>query len=144
MKGKTTMKKTTTYSINFAENTITLTKAFAQRAKNPSSAEFRELAKLHKNFPDFTITMRTAVITADKETHGGLSIKWMTDFIKNYKDEVAVAEFEEVKKFYKTMPGYYGKVKAWFLAKYPNYQEVDFADVATSGNAENDELRIAG
>ena len=123
MKGKTTMKKTTTYSINFAENTITLTKAFAQRAKNPSSAEFRELAKLHKNFPDFTITMRTAVITADKETHGGLSIKWMTDFIKNYKDEVAVAEFEEVKKFYKTMPGYYGKVKAWFLAKYPNYQE---------------------
>ena len=29
------MKKTTGYSINFAENTITLTKAFAQRAKNP-------------------------------------------------------------------------------------------------------------
>ena len=138
------MKKTAGYTIDIANNTITLTKAFAQRAKNPSSAEFRELAKLHKNFADFTITMRTAVITADKETHNGLSIKWMTDFIKNYKDEVAVAEFEEVKKFYKTMPGYYGKVKAWFLNKYPNYQEVDFADVATSTKTENNELRIAG
>ena len=117
------MKKTTGYNINFAENTITLTKAFAQRAKNPSTAEFRELAKLHKNFPELTITMRTAVITADKETHGGLSIKWMTDYIEKKKGKEAAAEFDEVKKFYKTMPGYYGKVKAWFLNKYPNYQE---------------------
>ena len=137
------MKKTAGYTVDFANNTITLTKAFAQRAKNPSTAEFRELAKLHKNLTDFTITMRTAVITADKETHGGLTIEWMTDYIKNYKDEVAVAEFEEVKKFYKKMPGYYGKVKAWFLNKYPNYQDVDFADIATSTKTENDALRIA-
>ena len=130
------MKKNVGYSIDFANNTITLTKAFAQRAKNPSTTEFRELAKLHKNFPDFTITMRTAVITADKETHGGLTIKWMTDYIKNYKDEVAAAEFDEVKKFYKKMPGYYGKVKAWFLNKYPNYQDVDFEDIATSQKPE--------
>ena len=128
------MKKTAGYTVDFANNTITLTKAFAQRAKNPSSTEFRELAKLHKNLPDFTITMRTAVITAEKETHGGLTIEWMTDYIKNYKDEVAVAEFEEVKKFYKMMNGYYGKVKAWFLNKYPNYQELienDDADSST-------------
>jgi hypothetical protein len=138
------MKKTAGYTVDFANNTITLTKAFAQRAKNPSSTEFRELAKLHKNLPDFTITMRTAVITAEKETHGGLTFEWMTDYIKNYKDEIAVAEFEEVKKFYKKMPGYYGKVKAWFLKKYPNYQDVDFADVATSANPENNDLRIAG
>ena len=139
------MKKTTGYSINFAENTITLTKAFAQRAKNPSTNEFGELAKLHKNLPDFTITMRTAVITVEKETYDGLTIEWMTDYIKDYvKDEVAIAEFEEVKKYYKKMPGYYGKVKAWFLNKYPNYQKIDFADIATSAKPENDDLRIAG
>ena len=39
------MKKTAGYTVDFANNTITLTKAFAQRAKNPSSTEFRELAK---------------------------------------------------------------------------------------------------
>ena len=139
------MKKTNGYTINFAENTITLTKAFAQRAKNPSTTEFRELAKLHKNFPELTITMRTAVVTADKETHGGLTVEWMTDYIKTYiKDDVAIAEFEEVKIFYKKMNGYYGKVKKWFLAKYPNYQEVDFADIATSTKSANDSLRIAG
>ena len=70
------MKKTAGYTVDFANNTITLTKAFAQRAKNPSSTEFRELAKLHKNLPDFTITMRTAVITAEKETH---------DLLKDFK-----------------------------------------------------------
>ena len=68
--------------------------------------------------------MRTATITADKNTHEGLTIEWMTTYIKTYKDETAVAEFEEVKKFYKMMNGYYGKVKAWFLNKYPNYQEL--------------------
>ena len=31
---------------------------------------------------------------------------------------------------------YYGKVKAWFLNKYPNYQDVDFADIATSQKPE--------
>ncbi len=131
------MKKTTGYSINFAENTITLTKAFAQRAKNPSTNEFRELAKLHKNFPELTITMRTAVITADKDTHGGLTITRMEFLIKNYLgDEIALAEFEEAQKFYKGTSGYYGKVKAWFLNKYPNYQDVDFADIATSQKPE--------
>ena len=72
------MKKTTGYSINFAENTITLTKAFAQRAKNPSTNEFRELAKLHKNLPDFTITMRTAVITVEKETYSLLRFQYFS------------------------------------------------------------------
>ena len=123
---------------------IELTKAFAKNAYTPGSAEFRYLAELHKAFPDFPIVQRTAKPNEEKEKHNGLTIKWMTDFIKNYKDEVAVAEFEEVKKFYKSLPGYYGKVKGWFLNKYPNYQEVDFADVATSTKTENNELRIAG
>ena len=125
-------------------NVIELTKAFAKNAYTPGTEEFRHLAELHKAFPDFPIVMRTAKENKNKEKHDGLTIKWMTDYIKNYKDEIAVAEFNEVKKFYKTMPGYYGKVKGWFLNKYPNYQEVDFADVATSTKTENNELRIAG
>lgn len=146
-----TMKKTTSgYSVNFADNTITLTKAFAQRAKNPSTAEFRELAKLTKNFPNLTITMRTAVITADKNTHDGLTIARMEFLIKNYMgDEIALAEFAEVQKFYKGTKGYYGKVKGWFLNKYPNYKNVDFEDIATSQKPEEKasatpELAIAG
>ena len=135
---KHTMKKNAGYVINYEDNTITLTKAFAKQAQNPATKEFRELAKLHKNFPDFTITKRTAKVNEDKERHAGLSIPWMTNYIKTYiKDEAAVAEFEEVKAFYRGMSGYYGKVKGWFLNKYPNYKEIDFAELAASKSAAN-------
>ncbi len=137
------MKKSAGYSIN--GNVVTLTKAFAKKAYTPGTKEFREFSTLIKAYPNLVVVMRTATITADKNTHGGLTIEWMTDYIKTYKDEIAVAEFEEVKKFYKKMPGYYGKVKAWFLNKYPNYQDmIDFADVATSAKSETNDLRIAG
>ena len=60
----------------------------------------------------------------------------MTNYIKTYiKDEAAVKEFEEVKAFYRGMSGYYGRVKGWFLNKYPNYKEIDFAEVAASKSA---------
>ena len=146
------MKKNAGYSVDFANNTITLTKAFAQRAKNPSTAEFRELAKLHKNFPDFTITMRTAVVTADKETHDGLTIEMIEKFIAHQPNaEELMREYNEFVAFWgkevndKKNPGKkivrapYGKVKSWFLKKVPNYQDIDF-----SKSAENNELRIAG
>lgn len=137
------MKKSAGYSIN--GNVVTLTKAFAKKAYTPGTKEFREFSAIIKAYPNLVVTMRTATITADKNTHEGLTIEWMTDYIKTYKDEIAVAEFEEVKKFYKKMPGYYGKVKAWFLNKYPNYQDmIDFADVATSAKSETNDLRIAG
>ena len=125
---------------------IELTKAFAKNAYTPGTAEFRYLAELHKSFPDFSIVQRTATPNKEKEKHGGLSIARMEFIIKNYVgDEIALAEFVEVKKFYKGLNGYYGKVKGWFLKKYPNYQEmIDFADIATSAKSENDGLRIAG
>lgn len=124
---------------------IELTKAFAKNAYTPGTAEFRYLAELHKAFPDFTIAQRTATPKEDKEKHSGLTVVRMEFIIKNYVgDEIALAEFKEVQKFYKGTKGYYGKVKGWFLAKYPKYKEIDFADVATSAKSENNDLRIAG
>ena len=138
------MKKTAGYSIN--GNTITLTKAYAKMAYTPGTKEFRELSAILKAYPNLTVAMRTATPNKEKEKHGGLTIARMEFIIKNYvRDETALAKFEEVKKFYKGMNGYYGKVKGWFLNKYPNYQEmIDFADIETSAESENDGLRIAG
>ena len=98
------MKKSAGYSIN--GNVVTLTKAFAKKAYTPGTKEFREFSAIIKAYPNLVVTMRTATITADKNTHEGLTIEWMTTYIKTYKDETAVAEFEEVKKFYKMMNGY--------------------------------------
>ena len=98
------------------ENTITLTKAFAKQAYTPGTAEFRYLAELHKAFPEFSIEMRTATPKEDKKKHNGLTVARMEFLIKNYLgDEIALAEFTEVQKFYKGTKGYYGKVKGWFL-----------------------------
>lgn len=131
-KGKT-MKNT--YSINHDNKTITLTKAYAKVANTPGTKEFRELTRLHKAFPDYDIVMRTATSKKEKEKHNGLTIDRMAFIIKNYaKNDNALAEFEEVKKFYKGVNGYYGKVKAWFLNKYPNYQAMDFS--ANEGDQE--------
>lgn len=119
------MKKTTGYSINPADNTITLTKAYAKLAYTPGTKEFRELSSILKAYPNMTVAMRSATPKKDKEKHNGLTVERMTFIIKNYvKDEAAIAEFEDVKKFYKGIDGYYGKVKGWFLKKYENYQEL--------------------
>jgi hypothetical protein len=130
---------------------IELTKAFAKLAYTPGTEEFRYLAELHKAFPDFKITMRTANPKKDKEKHTDLTIARMEFIIKNYVgSEKALAEFEEVKKFYKGTKGYYGKVKGWFLNKYPKYKEIDFEAMAAEANAEalaneeTNDLRIAG
>ena len=123
------MKKTATYSIN--GNTITLTKAYAKLAYTPGTKEFRELSAILKAYPHLTVAMRSAKKNEDKEKHSGLTVDRMEFHIKTIeKDEAGLAEFQTVKAYYKGMNGYYGKVKGWFLKKYPNYQEIDFSDVA--------------
>ena len=129
------MKKTISgYAVDHAKKTITLTKAYAKMANVPGTKEFDELASLYKAFPDYTIKMRTATKNENKEKHNGLSVDRMEWYIVSVdQDEKALAEFENAKKFYKGMNGYYGKMKKWFLAKYPNYQTVDFAEVDIAG-----------
>lgn len=125
------MKKNT-YVINHDNKTITLTKNYAKLANTPDTKEFRELAKLHKAYSDYDIVMRTATPKEDKQKHTGLTIKRMEYHIKNIaKDDVALTQFEEVQKYYKGMAGYYGKVRSWFLEKYPNYNIVDFEAVVS-------------
>lgn len=120
------MKKNT-YVINHAKKTITLTKKYAKLANTPGTNEFRELADIYKVYSNYTIVMRTATPKEDKRKHTGLTIERMEYHIKIIaKDDVALAQFEEVQKYYKGMSGYYGKVRSWFLEKYPNYNIVDF------------------
>ena len=117
------MKKNT-YVINHAKKTITLTKKYAKLTNTPGTNEFRELADIYKVYSNYTIVMRTVTPNEDKKKHTGLTIARMEYHIKNIaKDDVALAQFEEVQKYYKGMSGYYGKVRSWFLEKYPEITE---------------------
>ena len=123
----TTSKKNAGYSINHEDQTITITKDYAKRSSVPGSKEFRELSKLHAAFPEYTIQRRTATITADKQKHNGLTVDFMEKYVVTFADDAALKEFENAKEFYKGEKAFYGKMKSWFLKKYPNYNEVSFA-----------------
>lgn len=130
------MKKNNSYTINHDAQTIVLTKEYSKRSSDPSSKEFKELAKLHKAFPEYDIIRRTAVITADKKKHSGLNFEMMEKYINTLATKEAdLEEYKSIKAYYENSKGKYGKVKAWFLKKYPNYKIVEFP----TPNVENKE-----
>lgn len=115
------------YIINHGEKTITITKAFATRAADISTREYRELTKLHKDFPDYTIQNRTATIHADKATYKGLTLDEMEKYIEAQDSNgEGLKAFEAIKAYHtpkdKDKPSY-PKIKAWFLETYPQYGE---------------------
>lgn len=137
------MKKNT-YAIDHDNKTITLTKAYAKQANTPGTKEFRELSRLHQAFSEYDIVMRTATITASKNTHDGLTIEMMEKIIaRQSNSEELLREYNELVAFWgkevndKKNPGKkivrapYGKVKSWFLKKIPNYQDINFAQATT-------------
>ena len=134
------MKKHT-FVVSHEDKTITLTKDFAKKSSNPATREFKELASLHKAYPDYDIIMRTANVPDSKDTGKGLTIEQMKRYLAQRPDSVeALAEFERVLAYYgrevedKENPGKkivkapYGKMKSWFLGKYKKeYKNVDFS-----------------
>ena len=136
------MKKNFAPTVNHNEKTITLTKAYAKKANTPGTKEFKELANLHKAYPDYDIVMRTATVSESKEKHEGLTIERMEKIIarqenaealqKEYNEFVAFwgKEVKDTKTGKMVMRAPYGKTKSWFLKKVPNYQDIDFSQVA--------------
>ncbi len=113
------------YIINHEAQTITITRAFAARAADISTREYRELTKFHKDFPDYLIQRRTAAVPASKVNYKGLTLAEMERYIKEQEDSTeGLKAFEAIKEYHtpaeKKSPSY-PKVKAWFLKKYPQY-----------------------
>jgi len=120
------MKKTNQCIINHEKTAIIITKEFAKRSSVPTSAEYRMLAKLHKDFPEYSIQRRTADVAENKKTHEGLTLDFMSKYLARVENATAaLAEFERVKDYYKGEKAYYAKVKSWFLSKYPDYESYD-------------------
>ena len=144
------MKKNAGYIIKHDDKAIMLTKAYAKQSSVPGTKEFRELAKLHKTFPDYEIVMRTATVKEGKEVHDGLSIELMEKIIarqpnaealkKEYDEFVAFwgKEVKDKKTGEKHIRAPYGKTKSWFLKKVPNYQNIDFSQSASTAEDNND------
>ena len=129
------MKKNAQYEVNFAANTIIVTKKFREAASVIGTPEFNTMVELRKlNMP---ITERVVKRTRSEE-------RWtyarMMDYIRNTED--ASLHMEDYRTL-KDAVGYM-KVWAWFKKTFPNYNAVpelneDHKIVVTPADYRSDE-----
>lgn len=114
----------TGYKMNFATRTLTITKAFAEKAMLKNTEEANLIKNLRTLVPDLKIAYRTHV-TKKPSSHKGLSYPKMEDYIKHHEnaEEIMVA-FNSVKEIAKVQLSPYNYVCKWFLTQFPNYREI--------------------
>ena len=113
------MKKNANYEINFATNTIIVTKRFREAASIIGTPEFNTMVELRKlNMP---ITERIIKRTSGEDRW---TFKRMEHFIRNVDDaDRYMADFDALRDAVSYM-----KVWAWFKATFPNYAKTPEMD----------------
>ena len=123
---KTTRKDTVKgYSIDFANNTITLNYKFQKAAQDYGSAEYNRLKDLIRDLPGFTVVVSAGKkITSTRPTKR-LTYDNMEKYIKTYDNaEELLAKFESVKDASSPLASPYKYVRKWFVAQFPDYNVV--------------------
>ena len=109
------------YEINFTAKTITITKAFSEKAQDFSSAEFKLYKQFQSDLPDFAI-----ITSAPKARKKNSKITCQKD------STVLLKRFAEVRELSKSTSAPYNFVYKWFNATFPNYDELPEFD--SNGN----------
>ena len=109
-------------SVNFNNQTIVMTNAFAKKASDPRTAEHRQLKEMKKAFPTYT-EVRHTIKKTKKESYKGLNYDFMFDYINRYveesKIEKAIEDLEEQIYLTKCHTSKFPTVRKWFLETYP-------------------------
>lgn len=115
------------YTIDFTKNTLTMTKAFAEKANDPNSAEYMTIQRIKADNPTIKISCRThrtpskyhnkdGSITRNNQFKG-LSVERMEHFIKALPhSEKYMDSFNFLKE-----QSTYANLAIWFKAQFPNY-----------------------
>ncbi len=115
--------------IDFINNRILMTRAFAKLASDVRSKEYEMLQKARCDYPNYTVEIRTIKRNPDKETYAGLTYNYMMDYIRTHEAaetrELVLAEFNEMLLISKchSKAFRYPTIKKWFLEKYPAVAE---------------------
>lgn len=111
-------------TLNHAEMTGTFTKAFANKANNTASEEYKMLRQLRQD--GYTITSKTITTKMNKISYKGMTIDWMRQYIENHDNcDKYLDRFNNYVDLQKRSnnghAAYYGKVKKLFLTDmFPN------------------------
>ena len=113
------MKQNIGYEIDYIESKIIVSKKFLKEASTINTDAYIELAKVRRDYPEFTIEPRQIAKRENKMTYGKLTYQFMREYIetKADKDQVLV-EFEQIQKLAKFQNAQYVFVKKWFLGLY--------------------------
>ena len=113
------MKQNIGYEIDYIESKIIVSKKFLKEASTINTDAYIELAKVRRDYPEFTIEPRQIAKRESKMTYGKLTYQFMREYIetKANKDQVLV-EFEQIQKLAKFQNAQYVFVKKWFLGLY--------------------------
>jgi len=110
------VKKSASYSIDFVNNTVTITKKFAAAASQIGTAEFNTMMQLRK----LNLTVVTKAPARKKSSQ--LTYKKMQKYISCLEEaDRYQEEFEVICEESKAQPAPYHYVAGWFDRTFPNY-----------------------
>lgn len=109
-----------------ANRMIVISSNFAKNSNKIGSPEYKQLARMRKDWPDYGVSIKAIETNPDQKRHKGLTYQAMGEVIEyvDGKDSKAYFEFEEMKKWAKIrkQPG---AVKGWFFEKYRDVLKTD-------------------
>ena len=124
-----------TYKVDFVANTITITAAFAKAMNDPTSAEYKIIAQIRKDFPEMEIIRKTHKTPSKYQTKTGekfncnqfknLTYKNMETFIMGLPSAEAYMEEYLFLKNYaaEVQTNGYAIIRRWFVAQFPDFRK---------------------
>ena len=124
-----------TYKVDFVANTITITAAFAKAMNDPTSAEYKIIAQIRKDFPEMEIIRKTHKTPSKYQTKTGekfncnqfknLTYKNMETFIMGLPAAEAYMEEYLFLKNYaaEVQTNGYTIIRRWFMAQFPDFRK---------------------
>ena len=113
--------------INRKSHTIEVTKSFDKAASRFNSDEYQALQQVRKDYPSFTVVVKTVRTKADH--FKGLTYDFMEKYIASHDDaDARMKEFNDLRaKSDEAMAigadaCSYGEIKAWFFKTYPEIE----------------------
>ena len=121
----------TNITINDKKMTIEMTKAVANRAKKFNTVEYKDLQMVRKDYPNYTVVIKTSTKKNNKNQFKGLTYNYMEKYIEAHDDDeqsimneyLDMRALREDAKEAMADALSYGEIKAWFLDKYPQIKE---------------------
>ena len=128
-------RKSIDYKVDFTSKTLTMTKAFEDKAQDPESKEFAILMNLQNSIPGLIVVRKTHATPRKYTNKQGekfncnqfknLTYDNMESFIKQLPNSKELEKSFDFLKNYGALPqtSRYTAVRKWFVAQFPEFRK---------------------